>query len=239
MSSKKPSKQKFRGLKPFLPLVALLVFYAVIALFWNNISWIVNGNVWRQQLSDFFPQLFPKSYVVAVKSPVIISGTPKIDNKLEIKGLATTTIQTTKKSRRDLITIPKINITAPIITAQTTDSNAIHSLLDSGVVLYPGSVGFGKTGQTVILGHSAPEGWPKIKYDWVFSKLEQLEIGDLVVVTYNYETRYYKVAASQVVTPQEGVPAPTVIGNSLMLVTCWPPGKDLKRLAVEATIINN
>lgn len=225
-------------MKPFLPLAALLIFYAIIALFWNNISWMVNGNVWRQQLSDIFPQLFPKSYVVTTKTPAIISGTPKIDNKLEIKAATTTSdVQAEKKPRHDLITIPKINITAPIITAQTTDNNAIHALLDSGVVLYPGSVGFGKIGQTVILGHSAPAGWPKIKYDWVFSKLEQLAIGDMVVVTYNYETRYYKVAATQIVTPQEGVPAPTVMGNSLMLVTCWPPGKDLKRLAVEATIV--
>jgi LPXTG-site transpeptidase (sortase) family protein len=136
-----------------------------------------------------------------------------------------------------MITIPKINITAPIITAQTDNADVIHGLLDSGVVLYPGSTPFGLTGQTVLLGHSAPTGWPKIKYDWVFSKISELKEGDMVVITYNYETRYYTVVSSRVVTPQEGVPESTVSGNSLMLVTCWPPGKDLKRFTVEATII--
>ena len=53
---------------------------------------------------------------------------------------------------------------------------------------------------------------------------------------YNFETRYYNVVKTRVVAPQAGVPDPTVMGNSLMLVSCWPPGKDLKRIAVEATI---
>ncbi len=104
------------------------------------------------------------------------------------------------------------------------------------MVLYPGSAPFGGSGQTVILGHSAPAGWPKIKYEWVFSKINELEKGDMVVVTYDNITRYYKVAGSQIVDPKTGVPAPTVEGNSLMLISCWPPGKNTKRIAVEAEL---
>jgi len=135
-----------------------------------------------------------------------------------------------------MLTIPGINITAPIITAKTDDAEVISGLLDSGVVLYPGSAPFGGSGQTVILGHSAPAGWPKIKYEWVFSKINELEKGDMVVVTYDNITRYYKVAGSQIVDPKTGVPAPTVEGNSLMLISCWPPGKNTKRIAVEAEL---
>lgn len=219
-----------------MPLFLLLLFLGALALFWNNISWVVSPNVWRQYMSDAFPQAFPRPYVLAPKSPALISGTPKIDNKLEIKTSSAPSSESAKKPRRDMITIPKINITAPIITARTDNSEVIQGLLDSGVVLYPGSAAFGQTGQTVILGHSAPAGWPKIKYDWVFSKINELENGDMVVITYNYETRYYKVVGARVVAPEAGVPASTVSGNSLMLVSCWPPGKDLKRIAVEATM---
>ncbi|MFA6376365.1 MAG: hypothetical protein WCX69_03120, partial [Candidatus Paceibacterota bacterium] len=47
----------------------LLVFFVLVAVFWNNISWIANGDVWRQHLSDAFPQLFPRPYVLVVKNP--------------------------------------------------------------------------------------------------------------------------------------------------------------------------
>lgn len=224
-----------------MPLFLLLGFYLLFLLFWNNVSWIASPRVWQGYLSDTFPGVFPKPYVLATKTPSLISGTPTVDNELQIKSAASGNgggiSNQSDRPRRDMITIPKINITAPIITAATGDSEVVTNLLDSGVVLYPGSAPFGQTGQTVILGHSAPEGWPKIKYEWVFSKINELESGDMVVITYNFETRYYEVAGKSVVTPQSGVPKATVEGNSLMLVSCWPPGKDLKRIAVEAQIM--
>jgi len=58
----------------------------------------------------------------------------------------------------------------------------------------------------------------------------------MVVATYDNITRYYKVAGARIVDPKTGVPASTVEGNSLMLISCWPPGKDIKRIAVEATM---
>jgi len=257
MPVKKTRRRKKDFLDWLLPAVLAAAILALVALFWGNVSWIVNADVWRQNLSDAFPQWFPRPYVMAARKPVIISGTPEIDNEPEIKSAgeqaeapqssssssasaaSPATAAAEAKPRRDMVTIPKINITAPIITAQTDNNDVIHGLLDSGVVLYPGSAPFGKTGQTVLLGHSAPAGWPKIKYDWVFSKLNELAKGDMIVITYNNETRYYRVVKTRVVTPQEGLPESTVEGNSLMLVSCWPPGKDLKRIAVETTIMDD
>ena len=232
---KKKRKKSNEFVSFWLPML-LIAILVLGAIFWNNISWIANGDVWHQYLSDTFPQLFPRPYVMAVKK----TATVKTASVSEIKTATNlTNAPTTAKPRRDMITIPKIGITAPIVTANTDDNTVIHGLLDSGVVLYPGSAPFGSTGQTVLLGHSAPSGWPKIKYDWVFSKVGELKKGDIVVVTYNNETRYYQVVSIRVVTPKEGVPAPTVTGNSLMILSCWPPGKDLDRIAVEATIYND
>jgi len=178
----------------WLPVLLLLVLVGT-TLFWSNISWIANGEVWRQIVSDAFPQYFPKPYVMAVKKTTVENtgaGAKTVPLESSQKNNGTTTEQrvTPVTERRDMITIPAINITAPIITAQTNNNDVIRGLLDSGVVLYPGSVPFGQVGQTVILGHSAPTGWPKIKYDWVFSKLGDLKKGDMVVITYNFETRY-------------------------------------------------
>jgi len=230
----KNQKRNRDDLITFLLPLLLLAFFVLVAVFWNNISWVANGDVWRQYLSDAFPQLFPRPYVLVVKKAP--ASTIKTATQPEIKTAAPAA--ESNKPRHDMLTIPKINITAPIITAKTDNNDVVHGLLDSGVVLYPGSVAFGAAGQTVILGHSAPVGWPKIKYDWVFSKLNELKKGDMVVVTYNFETRYYQVVNTRVVSPKYGVPEPTVKGNSLMLVSCWPPGKDLSRIAVEATIVD-
>ena len=138
----------------------------------------------------------------------------------------------------DTITVPSINISAPIVTTLSTDVDAIHALLDTGVVLYPGSAAFGQMGETIILGHSAPPGWPKIKYDWVFSKVENLKPGDKIKITYSNKTYSYTVAKIKVLDKGQEVPSNIATANTLALVSCWPPGKDIQRIAVLAVIDN-
>lgn len=221
----------------------LLLLLVMMVIFWGNISWLFNGDVWRQMLSDYLPQYFPKPYVL-VTHETVIENVQGNDTGEAVKtgggGESGSESQPAQqqKPRRDILSIPKLGLVVPIVTAATTDTTVVHGLLDSGVVLYPGSAPFGTSGQTVILGHSAPTGWPMIKYDWVFSRLNELKEGDMVVVTYNNETRYYSVVTTRVVTKQDGVPEPTVAGNSLALVSCWPPGKDLNRIVVESTLKN-
>jgi LPXTG-site transpeptidase (sortase) family protein len=111
--------------------------------------------------------------------------------------------------------------------------------LDTGVVLYPDSVVPGDNGQTIILGHSAPVGWPKIKYDWVFSRLNELAEGDEIIVYFNNRKYTYIVSRKVFLErgeeiSQEGL---TNDENMLVLVSCWPPGKDLRRIAVEAKVV--
>jgi|GEM_PF-819956 LPXTG-site transpeptidase (sortase) family protein len=244
MVKRHKSKREPDVLEKYVLPGLILVFFVSIAVFWNSLSWIANGEVWNQILSDALPQYFHRPYVMADKKPVIEPlGGPNATSTTttEVKPKpenASTSPDVVAKPRKDTITIPKLGVVAPIVTAKTTDSAVIHGLLDSGVVLYPGSMPFGQAGQTVLLGHSAPTGWPKIKYDWVFSKVNLLEEGDMVVISYDNETRYYQMVKTRVVTPQEGVPEPTVEGNSLALVSCWPPGKDLKRIIVETTIVD-
>ena len=237
---KKPFWQRFADKYRVPGILVLLLVMMVI--FWGNISWLFNGDVWRQMLSDYFPQYFPKPYVLVTHEPVIenTGGGDSDSAGKPVDGSGTDggelPVETQEKPRRDLLSIPKLGLAVPIITAATTDVDVVHGLLDSGVVLYPGSAPFGTAGQTVILGHSAPTGWPTIKYDWVFSRLNELKSGDMIVITYNNETRYYSVVTTRVVDKQNGVPEPTVAGNSLALVSCWPPGKDLNRIVVEATV---
>ncbi len=236
---KTPAWRRF--IKKYHIPIALL---AAMVVFWGNISWAFNGDVWRQFLSDYFPQYFPRPYVLVEHAPVLENAGAIDYSDGNTKGKTETIVKRESDpandpvERRDLLSIPKLGLAVPIITAATDDAKVIYGLLDSGVVLYPGSAAFGTAGQTVILGHSAPIGWPMIKYDWVFSRINELKEGDMVAVTYNNETRYYSVVDTRIVDKQNGVPTPTVDGNSLALVSCWPPGKDLNRIVVECTIKN-
>lgn len=143
-----------------------------------------------------------------------------------------------EEPKQAFLSIPRIEISAPIIFAAAgrgREKEEIEKLLAKGVVHFSGSALPGEKGKTVILGHSAPAGWPKINYDWVFSDLDKLSKGDEVVVSYNDSSYAYSVVEKNIFSPKQ---AEQFFGLSssekplLILSTCWPPGKDFKRLIV-------
>jgi len=164
----------------------------------------------------------------AVAAPAVVANASKAILAAE------SAITSTKE---DLVVVSKIEVAAPIVVSNTTDNAKLHSLLDLGAVFYPGSVTFGQTGQTILLGHSAPANWPKIKHDTIFSRLIELGPGDEVIVTYAGKTYYYSVNKTKIIEKGGDVPQTKADDNSLVLVSCWPPGRDLKRIAVEASLV--
>ncbi|HOX30399.1 MAG TPA: sortase [Candidatus Paceibacterota bacterium] len=144
-----------------------------------------------------------------------------------------------KSEDKNTVIIRKIGSKAPIIKTASTDLKTLHDLLDHGVVLYPGSAAFGETGLTVILGHSAPAGWPNIKYDHAFSKLNLLAPGDMVDVDHNGSKYYYRVLDTQIIERGGSIVEKNPKGNTLVLMSCWPPGKDRQRIVVQAAFVHN
>ena len=142
--------------------------------------------------------------------------------------------------KTDSLEIPAINITAPLIIGETTNLKILEKNLNSGVVYYPGSVSPGQNGQIFILGHSAPPGWPKIKYDWVFSKINDLNFGEEIVLYLNNKQYTYKVVKKDIVKQGDEIQSNGLDANSniLVLISCWPPGKNYLRIAVQAELIN-
>jgi len=97
----------------------------------------------------------------------------------------------------------------------------------------------GSVGQTIILGHSAPSGWPKIKYDWVFTHLVDLEKGDEIFVYFNNRKYVYEVKEKLFFEKGEEVQESSLTNseNMLVLISCWPPGKDIRRIGVSAELV--
>jgi len=201
---------KRKLLKYFL-LFFLLSF---LILNWGRVSFIFNWQVISQFLSKPAKTPFEKKIEKEISQPE--------EKKFEYS------------EKENSIEIPKIEISAPIVFVKS--EKEIEIGLDRGVVLFPGSALPGQKGQTIIEGHSAPPGWPKIKYDWVFSRLNELEKGDEVILNFNHKKLNYYVTQKIFLNRGEEI-APKDLTNSenmLILISCWPPGKDIKRIAVMA-----
>lgn len=130
------------------------------------------------------------------------------------------------------IVVPKINVNAPIIYADTKDEKTIEGLLHNGVVHYQDTAPPGTVGNSFITGHSSNYWWDTGKYNQIFVMLDKLEAGDQVVTYHNGKKFVYTVRDKVVVAPEDmSVLAPTDT-PVLSLMTCTPPGTSWKRLVV-------
>ncbi len=134
----------------------------------------------------------------------------------------------------DQLTIPKINVRAPIIQITNPDDQSILSALKSGVVLYPGSVNPGGGGSSIIVGHSSSD-LPWTKYSAIFSLLNKLQSGDLIDISFNGGQYVYRVRTVQTGSVQELL-ASGLTGD-LILSSCWPLGTAENRIVVTADLL--
>jgi LPXTG-site transpeptidase (sortase) family protein len=236
--------------KPFV-LSFLLAF---LVINWIDVSWVFNYKVISGISSDFFQ----KDNLEAVSNEPVsnepVSNSFEEDKTELIKKEESNNSEVLSKAneeqnkssqdsglpeKKNILEIPKIGISAPLVFVENADEEDLYKALDSGVVYFPGSVLPGQTGQTIFLGHSAPAGWPKIKYDWVFSEINELTKGDEILIYFNYQKYSYSVTRKIFLDKGEEIPSGlTNSNNMLVLISCWPPGKDLRRIAVEAELAN-
>jgi LPXTG-site transpeptidase (sortase) family protein len=191
----------------------LIFFFISFLIFnWQKISWIFHPGYVLRTVSFY---LFEKGKA------------EKVQQKEE---------QKTEEfyEKEDSIEIPKIKISAPLIVVGKEEE--VKKALDRGVVLWPGSALPGEKGQVIILGHSAPQNWPKIKYDWVFSNLNLLEKDDEILIYFRNKKYVYSVENKIFLNRGQQLPKTDPEKSVLFLISCWPPGKDFRRIAIEAIL---
>ena len=224
------NKEQKKILKAFI-----LIYLASFTIInWGDISWIFNYREVSGLLYDFFTpyQSISASSISdtfannSINYPVINNGKP---------------IEYPYSQKTNILEIPSIGISTPIILPQNPSIEAITKDLDKGTVYYPGSVLPGQAGEIVVLGHSAPLNWPKIKHDWVFSDLNNLKYGDHIYLYFDNKEYTYIVKDKKIIAKgQEITPTPIANNNNvLILISCWPPGKNLQRIAVQAELSND
>jgi len=191
---------------------------------------------YKQKIAKFF-LLFASLYLLVFLALNLVEFWHWI--KREISSFEELRNAVQEIEKEDSIEIPKIEIEAPLVLIEGSENKDFKEVLDRGVVLHPQSVLPGEKGKILILGHSAPPGWPKINYDWVFSRLNELEPGDQIYI--NFQKRRYSYNVSQKIFLEKGEEIPKNLTNSLSmlyLISCWPPGRDFRRIAIEAESTN-
>jgi len=219
--------------------IFFILFFLIIN--WDSISWIFNYKVifgFFTDLGERIANIPHKIYSLLTLSWIEIpQSNPKTNNIAgRGEGLSSYIANPIGNSseKEDSIEIPKIMVKAPLI--KISKQEEAKNALNKGVVLFPGSVSPEDNGIILILGHSAPPNWPKIRYDWVFSKLEELNEGDEVLLYLNHREYKYQIQKKFFLFRGENLSEEKRETNVLTLISCWPPGKDYKRIAVEATL---
>lgn len=198
-------------------LLRYFLFFFLISfliLNWSRISWVFHPTYISRVVSFYFFEEKKEE--------------KKIENENSFQEKKNEEIY----EKEDSVEIAKINIVAPIVTVGREEE--VKGALDRGVVLWPNSAKPGEKGQIIILGHSAPPNWPKIKYDWVFSNLNLLEKGDEIVIYFQKRKFLYLVEEKIFLNRGQELPKSDKEKSFLFLISCWPPGKDIKRIAILA-----
>lgn len=223
--------------KKILKVALMLYFASFLVINWNDVSWLFNYKEVSGLVSDFFN---PYPTVDASTMNAYFYPNHSSSSAKATEGQANI-VETSYTDKQNTLEVPKISLSVPIIFSTSADKTAITKDLDAGVVYYPGSVYPGQIGQIVILGHSAPPGWPTIKHDWVFTDLEKLEPGDAILIDLNNKQYTYIVRQKTII--QRGAEVPVDNFNAdksvLTLISCWPPGKDYQRITVQAILQNS
>ena len=171
------------------------------------------------------------------KAPVIWSQIQYAVNKPAVTP-ATLPVAGSAVPLDPTITIPKINVHAPVSYEPSVVESNVQKALENGVVHYGNTAYPGQNGNFVIFGHSSNDWWEPGNYKFVFVLLDKLAPGDKFTIDYQSKRYTYQVTGTKIVVPTDVSVLNQTSTPTATLITCTPPGTSLKRLIVSAVQIN-
>ncbi|MDE2173601.1 MAG: sortase, partial [Patescibacteria group bacterium] len=135
------------------------------------------------------------------------------------------------------ISIPAIQLSAAIANPDTTNVEALDTLLLSGAVRYPTSARLGETGNVVLFGHSSYLPIVGNQAYKTFNGIQKLMAGDLVTL-YSSDASYtYRVRTVAKESANDAAIPLSVAGRVLTLSTCDSFGTKTDRFVVVADFV--
>lgn len=143
-----------------------------------------------------------------------------------VQSLANLPVPTKGPEQAQRIQIQAINVDAPIVQGDGWEQ------LKKGVGQHIGSANPGQSGNVVLSAHDDV-------YGEIFKQLDQLKVGDKIIIFTSQVTYTYIVSDTQIVPPTEvEVMAPTQ-NPTLTLISCYPYRVDTKRIVVSASLLTS
>ena len=143
--------------------------------------------------------------------------------------------------REDMyITIESVGIKDIVISSNVESSreSVYNQYLKRGVAHFKGTPLPGDGGNSFIYGHSAVESFfsrNRNLPETIFSRLNDIDIGQKVVVNRDGKVLEYTVRNKKIVEPDDfSILQPVQNKETVTLMTCWPLGLGTKRLIVVA-----
>jgi LPXTG-site transpeptidase (sortase) family protein len=192
-----------------------------------------NKNLWKLLILVFISSLIVLNWndIYWVFNPKVApQGIQTLISQEEVKEIGV------YSEKENSVEIPLIGIAVPVVETEGESEQEYLRALDQGVVLFPDSVSPGEKGLIVLLGHSAPPGWPKIKHDWVFSEIDKLEKDDEIIFYFNKREYLYKVTEKIFLEIGQEIPEYSSDESEIILLSCWPPGKNIRRIGVRGVL---
>jgi LPXTG-site transpeptidase (sortase) family protein len=209
-SSIKPKKTRRLSLIAEFVIVFILVASTLVV--------VANSGALRQRLTYWWESMFGgETY-----------------QKLDVDGLGTSSDTIPVDNR---LVIPKIAVNAPLLFPATTDPDELLQELEHGVIHYPGTSIPGQEGNAFVTGHSSNYAWSQGNYKSVFALLDQLEIGDEIIVYFEKHKYVYRVSDHRTVAASDTSVLEPSDDTRLTLMTCWPVGTIARRLIVTAQLV--
>ena len=223
-------ERKRMGDRFFFSLISLVGLLSLIFALWPYFSWQLTTASRLTAKIDEFP--IPTGKVLSASSTLAVN----VQVAQDPDGFSYFTTNYKPQGERPQefqITIPKLEIE----NAQVQVDNL---KFDKSLAHFPGTALPGETGNSFITGHSVlpPFADPK-NYRAIFTELSDLEIGDDVYVEINGQRLHFAVQYAKIVDRHDlSVLSPiSSTGSNLTLMTCVPPGTNLKRLVVITSLI--
>lgn len=135
------------------------------------------------------------------------------------------------------IKIKKIDVAIPVIeNVDGAEKEIYNKELQKGVAHLKGSALPGEGDNIFIFGHSSsfPGSGP---YSKIFAELNNLQVGDKIIVFYKGEQYNYFVFEKEIVDKGNVSVAKSTNEEQLTLMTCWPIGTKRERLVIKAKIL--
>lgn len=203
--------------KKIIPAIFLLSGFILI---WQVMAPIISYKIWeRQNLSKETLLVSP------VRASSSILGV-SIQNSDNFPAIVSSRDRTEKPGYNFFeLTVPRLKIENVRVLVDSND-------LSSGPVHLPGSALPGERGNVFISGHSGIKGA-------IFAKLSDLKKDDPLTIEVEGMEFRYQVMGMKVVDPDDlsVVSPPDQQNRYLSLMTCVPPGLNIKRLVVLAKLV--